>query len=97
MYILMLTYTAPLSAVDALLDSHKAWLAGHLASGVFVLAGRRVPRTGGFILAVGIDRERLDAIIAADSFVTGGVALYDVYEVTPTMASDALASLLPTA
>ena len=91
----MLNYTAPLSAVDAHIDSHKAWVARHIDSGVFLLAGRRVPRTGGFILAAGIDRAQLDAIIAADSFVIGGVAVYDVYEVAPTMASGALASLLP--
>lgn len=95
MYILLLTYTAPLDAVDAELEAHKAWVGEHFATGAFVLAGRRVPRSGGFILATGIGREELDRIIAADPFVTAGVAVYDVYEVAPTKAADALKGLLP--
>src|SRR3546814_20199493 len=51
--IIMLTYVAPLDAVDAQLKAHVAWLRTGFADGVFLIAGRRDPRIGGVILARG--------------------------------------------
>src|SRR3546814_16571426 len=51
--ILMLTYVAPLDAVDAQLKAHVAWLRTGFDDGVFLLAGRRDPRIGAVIPARG--------------------------------------------
>src|SRR3546814_6016915 len=51
--IIMLTYVAPLDAVDAQLKAHVAWLRTGFDDGVFLIAGRRDPRIGGVILARG--------------------------------------------
>ena len=59
---------------------HMAWLNEHYASGRFVVSGRRVPRTGGVILARGDDREEIERIAAADPFVAGGVATCEVVQ-----------------
>lgn len=80
MFVLELTYTAPLDRVDALSADHLAWVDAHFAAGTFVASGRKKPRDGGVILAVGDDRAAVEALVAADPFVTGGVCAYRVTE-----------------
>ena len=74
MFVLLLTYTKPLEAVDALMREHVAWLREHYESGRFVVSGRQIPRTGGVIVARGDDRDEIETIAATDPFVSGGVA-----------------------
>jgi uncharacterized protein YciI len=80
MLVLLLTYTKPLDEVDALMREHVAWLRKHYAAGRFVVSGRRIPRTGGVILARGDDRDEIEEIAASDPFVTGGVATCEVIQ-----------------
>jgi uncharacterized protein YciI len=60
-----------LSAIDATMKAHVAWLSKHYDAGTFVVSGRKVPRDGGIILAVGHDRAKIEQIVAADPFVSG--------------------------
>lgn len=85
MFVVTLTYTAALEKVDALLPAHVEYLKRQYAEGVFLVSGRRIPRTGGVILAAAADRCALDAVLAEDPFAQEGVADYDVVEFTPTM------------
>jgi uncharacterized protein YciI len=73
-FVLLLTYVKPLPEVDALMREHVAWLEEQYAAGRFLVSGRRIPRTGGVILARGDDREEIEALVAEDPFVSGGVA-----------------------
>ena len=91
MFIVLLTYRRPLEEVDALIEAHRDWLAPNLAEGVFFLTGRRVPRTGGVILAHGLTRAELDRRLAEDPFQA--VADYEVIEVAPASVSEHLAFL----
>ncbi|MFF3393948.1 YciI family protein [Streptomyces sp. NPDC002669] len=91
MFVLELTYTAPVERVDALLQDHVAWLDAHYAAGVFIASGRKNPRDGGVILAVGDDRARIEEITSADPFVVGGVCAYRVTEFIATKTSNELA------
>ena len=77
---MLLTYVRPLEEVDALMREHMAWLREHYAAGRFVVSGRQVPRTGGVILARGDDRAELEAIVANDPFVAGGVATTEIVQ-----------------
>jgi uncharacterized protein YciI len=79
-FVLLLTYTKPLDEVDALMRKHMAWLNQQYAAGRFLVSGRRIPRTGGVIVALGDDREEIEAIAASDPFVTGGVATVEVIQ-----------------
>ncbi|MCS0637984.1 YciI family protein [Streptomyces sp. LP05-1] len=92
MFVLELTYTAPLERVDALLDAHVAWLDAHYASGDFIASGRKNPRDGGVVLAAGADRARIEEITAADPFVTGGVCVYRITEFLATKTVPELAA-----
>jgi uncharacterized protein YciI len=83
-FILLPTYLVPIEQIDAMLEEHRVWIDAHCASGRFLVVGRRVPREGGFILAVDGDRAETEAIAATDPFVTSALASYDVLEVQPT-------------
>ncbi|MFJ2115475.1 YciI family protein [Streptomyces sp. NPDC087850] len=91
MFVLELTYTEPLERVDALLDAHLTWMRAGYDSGVFLASGRKNPRDGGVILAVGEDREAVERLVAADPFVTGGVCAYRITEFVATTTAPELA------
>jgi uncharacterized protein YciI len=92
MYIVTLTYTAPLERIDAYLPAHRAWLAEHTARGLFLMAGRKQPRDGGILVAHAADRAELDAALRDDPFAQAGLATYAVTEFIPTMTAEALAA-----
>ncbi|MFF2851136.1 YciI family protein [Streptomyces sp. NPDC058001] len=91
MFVLELTYTAPLDAVEPLLAEHVDWLDEQYTAGVFIASGRKNPRDGGVILAVGDDRAAMEAITAADPFVTKGVCAYRITEFIATKTAPELA------
>ena len=80
MFIIELSYKAPLQQVDAQMKPHMAFLNKYYASGHFLLSGRKIPRDGGIILAVGKSREEIEAIAAQDPFCQKGVADFRVIE-----------------
>ena len=80
MFIIELTYKAALDQIDAHMKAHMAFLKKHYASGHFLVSGRRIPRDGGIILAVGKDREEIEAIAAQDPFCQKGLADFRVIE-----------------
>ncbi|MBE1275696.1 YciI family protein [Enterovibrio baiacu] len=94
MFVVSLTYTVALSEVDQYIDAHIAYLEKQYAEGHFLASGRKVPRTGGIILARANDRAHLDAILREDPFYQAGVADYDVMEFEPSMAAEGLDGLL---
>ncbi|MCC2618016.1 YciI family protein [Aestuariibacter halophilus] len=94
MYIISLTYQVPLEDVDAFIPEHIAFLDKHYAAGNFLLSGRKVPRTGGVILATAASREALDAILEQDPFFREKLARYDITEIVPTKAAETLQYLL---
>ncbi|MFF2188391.1 YciI family protein [Streptomyces sp. NPDC058155] len=91
MFVLELTYTAPLDRVDALSAEHLAWVDDHFAAGTFIASGRKKPRDGGVILAVGDDRAAVEALVAADPFVVGGVCAYRITEFAVARTAPGLA------
>jgi uncharacterized protein YciI len=93
MFVLLLTYVRPVEEVDALMRDHMAWLDEHYATGRFVVSGRRIPRTGGVILANGDDREEIERIAAADPFVSGGVATCEVIQFRASQRAGGLPDL----
>jgi uncharacterized protein YciI len=84
MYVVSLIYTASLERIDDALDAHRAFLTRHFDAGVFIMAGPKVPRDGGVIIAAGIERTRLDDILASDPFAQQNLARYEVTEFKAT-------------
>ncbi|MEU5808590.1 MULTISPECIES: YciI family protein [unclassified Streptomyces] len=87
MFVMELTYTAPIEAVEEELDAHIAWLDRYYASGVFLASGRKVPRDGGIILAAGVSRAEVERIAEEDPFTVAGVCEYRITEFIATKTS----------
>lgn len=92
MFVLDVTYIAPIEAVEPLVEAHMRWVATGYERGWFEASGRKNPRTGGIILARG-ERETIEAFLAEDPFVTGGVATYMVTETMFTRTIEGLEGL----
>jgi uncharacterized protein YciI len=91
MFVLELTYKVPLERVDEALPEHAEWLRRHFEAGDFLAAGRKVPRDGGVIIAVGDDRAAVEALTATDPFSRLGLAEYRVVEFVAARTAPALA------
>ncbi|MFF1493235.1 YciI family protein [Streptomyces sp. NPDC058304] len=91
MFVMELTYTAPVEAVEEEMDAHIAWLDGYYASGVFLASGRKVPRDGGIVLAARVSRGEIERIAAEDPFTLAGVCEYRITEFIATKTSGDLA------
>ena len=92
MFILNLRYVAPLEEVDRHMQAHLDWLRQGRDAGAFLGWGRKVPREGGIILAVG-GREEVEAVARTDPFVTHGVAEVEVIEMRPSYLAEGLEAL----
>jgi uncharacterized protein YciI len=80
MFVIELIYKADLAKIDAAMKAHMAFLNKHYAAGLFLISGRKIPRDGGIILAVGESRTQIEGIMAQDPFVTRGLADVRVIE-----------------
>jgi len=84
MFVIELDYTADLSEIDARMPEHVAWLQKQYAAGRFLVSGRKVPRDGGIILAVGASREQMEALMKEDPFILHGLSRFRVIEFRPS-------------
>lgn len=80
MFIINLKYIAPLEKIDANMKEHMVFLNACYREGLFIVSGRKIPRTGGIILARGSSREALEAVMRNDPFIALGLAEFDVIE-----------------
>lgn len=94
MFIIQLTYSSSLAEIDRLLDEHKLFLEKYYAAGVFMLSGRKQPRTGGIILARADSMATIEKIIAEDPFNVHGLVDYTIIEFLPTMANETFKTLI---
>lgn len=94
MFIIELAYKADLAEIDGAMKSHMAFARTHYASGTFVVSGRKVPRDGGIIIAVGPDRAAIEAIANEDPFVAKGLADVRVIEFRASQHAKNIAELV---
>jgi uncharacterized protein YciI len=80
MFVIELVYKAALSEIDAHMTAHVRFLKKYYASGHFLVSGRKIPRDGGIILAVGKSREEIAAIVKEDPFHAHGLADFRIIE-----------------
>ena len=80
MFVIELTYKATLTEIDKHMKAHVAFLNKHYAAGRFVVSGRKIPREGGIILAVGGTKSEAEAVMREDPFVARGLEDFRVVE-----------------
>jgi uncharacterized protein YciI len=88
MFVIELIYTAGLDQIDAHMRAHMRFLKKYYDAGHFLVSGRKVPRDGGIILAVGASRADIEAIAAEDPFVTHGLADARIVEFRASQRAD---------
>lgn len=84
LFIVDLTYQVPIEAVEPHMDEHMRFVDRGYAEGMFLASGRKVPRSGGVILARAASRDALEAFLEADPFKRHAVAAFTVTELAPS-------------
>ena len=88
MFVIELSYKVDLAEIDAHMAAHVKFLKKYYASGNFLVSGRKIPRDGGIILAVGASREQIQAIIQEDPFHAHGLADFRIIEFQASQRAD---------
>jgi uncharacterized protein YciI len=88
MFVIELIYKAPLTAIDAAMADHVAFLNTWYGSGHFLVSGRKIPRDGGIIIAVGESRQQIEAIVREDPFCARGLAEFRIVEFRASQRAD---------
>lgn len=86
LFIIELTYKVPLEAADKYIDEHKIFLKKYYQNQVFVLSGRKSPRTGGIIIAKGKSRTTIEEIMQKDPLVINNIADFSIVEFNPNLS-----------
>jgi uncharacterized protein YciI len=80
MFIIDLQYIVPLEELDAHMATHVKYLRKYYRKNIFVASGRKVPRTGGIILALADDKATVEKIIKEDPFYKHELADFTITE-----------------
>jgi uncharacterized protein YciI len=92
MFIIELTYKSDLAVIDAQMAAHVRFLKKYYASGNFLVSGRKIPREGGIIVAVGRSREEIATIMREDPFCARGLADVRIVEFRASQRADDIQS-----
>src|SRR4029077_5334761 len=88
MFVIELIYKADLAEIDAHMAAHVIFLKKYYAAGHFLVSGRKIPRDGGIILAVGRNRSEIEAICKEDPFVDLALADFRIIEFRASQRAD---------
>jgi uncharacterized protein YciI len=88
MFVIELVYKAELAEIDAHMTAHVMFLKKYYAAGNFLISGRKIPRNGGIILAVGKNRRQIEAIVEEDPFYKHGLADFRIIEFRASQRAD---------
>jgi uncharacterized protein YciI len=88
MFVIEITYKANLAKIDAHMAAHVIFLKKYYTAGNFLVSGRKIPRDGGIILAVGKSRRQIEAIVEEDPFYEHGLADFRIIEFRASQRAD---------
>jgi len=94
MFIIDLNYIVPLEELDQHMANHVKYLRKYYKKNVFVASGRKVPRTGGIILALADSRDEVDLIIQEDPFYKLELAEFTITHFLTSQYHERLKGLL---
>lgn len=94
MFIIDITYLVPLPQIDAAMGDHMKFLNTCYKNDLFLASGRKIPRTGGIILAVGSSKEAIEELMNQDPFVKLKLAEFKVTEFQTSQLSKGFREVL---
>ncbi len=80
MFVIELKYKVELDEIDALMKAHVAFLNKYYTAGNFIMSGRKVPRSGGIIIAQATDKKAIEKIMKQDPFYKNKLADFSITE-----------------
>ena len=80
MFVINLNYIVPLEELDRHMTAHVKFLQACYKEDIFITSGRKVPRTGGIILAQGKSKSEIEQIMNEDPFIKNHLAEYTITE-----------------
>lgn len=81
MFLINISYKVPLAQIEPYFDAHIAFVRKYVESEVFVLTGKKVPRSGGIILADIPSEPELMDILKEDPFFEFDLAEFAIQEI----------------
>jgi len=87
-FVIELIYKADLAEIDRNMTAHVKFLKKYYTAGNFLLSGRKIPREGGIIIAVGESRSAMEAIVREDPFISRGLADFRIIEFRASQRAD---------
>lgn len=94
MFVVSIQYKVELSEIEKHLKSHRDFLEACYQQKIFILSGRKNPRTGGVIIASAPNKETLESILESDPFKKNNLANYEITEFLATMYNSDLANII---
>lgn len=94
MHLILLKYTKSIEEIEKYIEAHVTFLNENYKNNKFVFSGRKVPRTGGVILANNCTGDEILEIIKTDPFYINKAADYEIIEFTPTKYAKAFESFI---
>lgn len=82
-FIVEITYSASLDAIDKVVAQHRAHLKTGYDRKMLLMSGPQDPRVGGIVVARAESRSEIEAFFAADPYQVAGVAKYRFIEFKP--------------
>ncbi|CAN5374275.1 YciI family protein [soil metagenome] len=94
MFVISLNYIVPLEELDAHMGAHVKFLQKYYKENIFIVSGRKVPRTGGIIIAQAKSKDDVEKIIKEDPFYKHKLAEFTITEFMSSQAHPILKGLL---
>jgi uncharacterized protein YciI len=94
MFIIDLHYIVPLQKLDEHMADHVKFLRKYYQQNKFIVSGRKVPRTGGIIVALADSKEEVEKIVQEDPFYIQKLADFTITEFMASQYHPELKNLL---
>ncbi len=85
MFLVSITYRAPLHDVEAARPAHRAWLDELARRNLILVGGPVADHSGGVVIMLHTSRADLDSDLAADPYLKDRLATHDVVEFEPRL------------
>ena len=82
-FLVEITYTATLSAIDTALPAHREFLQRGYDAGLLLMSGPMNPRTGGIVIARAASAAAIEEFFSADPYRLQDLARYRIVEFAP--------------
>ncbi|MXV53015.1 GTP cyclohydrolase [Pedobacter sp. HMF7647] len=96
MFVIDLTYISSLDEIDQHMSSHVKFLDKYYKEDIFLMSGRKKPRTGGIIIAQADSLKEIEQIMQHDPFYKHKLATFTVTEFNASQTNTKLKSILKT-